>query len=266
MTWSITKALLWKEWRESRLKFLALLLAFHLPLVGFMRFATLLKKPSHDLAALEQMGQKILYATLFYQSAFNLTVGIFLLSFFAGSAFAGEYENNRLFFVLERPIRRRAFLAVKSAVYGLEALVCISASLFTTQLIVYLAYNLDGSPLLAIPPDDLADVTGAGLRGAVWLVVLGLAAFACSFLFGVYFEKWWAGMVAATITIAVLLYLLYFRIYDWMLFSFVHPDGAASRSIDNYARLEVLPLGLMLTAALLIYGAAHYVFERKEIS
>ncbi len=266
MTRSITKALLWKEWRESRLKFLALFLAFHLPLVGFLRFATLLKRPAHDLLAIEQMGHKILYATLFYQSAFNLTVGLFLLGFFAASAFAGEYEGNRLFFILERPVPRAAFLAVKSAVYGLEALVCISVSLLTSQLIVYLAYRMDGSPLLAIPGGDLADVATAGLRGMVWLGALGLVAFTCSFLFAVFFEKWWAGMAAGTITVAVLLYLLYFRIYQWMFFSFTHPSSAASPSIDDYARLEAVPLGLMLTAAFLIYGTAHSVFKRKEIS
>ncbi len=265
MNWSIIKALLWKEWRESRFKLLALALALHLPLVGYIRLASLLKNPDREAPALKLMAANILNGILFYQSAFNLTVGLFLVSFFAASAFAGEFEGNRLFFVLDRPVRRPLFLAVKSVVYGLEALVCICTSLFTSQLFVYLTYNLEGSSALAIPVENLATGWSAGLRGAIWLGVLGLVAFACSFLFGILFEKGWAGMVAGTVTVAVFLYLLYFTIYDWMLFSFVHPSGAATPSIDNYARLEVLPLGLLLAAALLLYAAAQQAFRRKEI-
>lgn len=263
MNWRMARALVWKEWRESRLKFLALLGAFHLPLIGFVRAAYFLKRPAHDLLAFKIAEQHNLYATLFYQSAFTITVGLFLVAFFGASAFAWDYEGNRVFFMFERPIKRRWFLAVKWSVYALEALVSLCVSLFSTQILVYLFYNADGSPVLAISGDQLAAVLQASGRGAVWLAALGLFAFAWSFFFGAWFQKWWTALVAGGAVVGLFLALMYFRIYGWMFLSFTHESPV---SIDRYAELHAAPLVVLLTAAIAAYAAAQLIFRRKEIA
>ncbi|RPI23318.1 MAG: hypothetical protein EHM61_20025 [Acidobacteria bacterium] len=265
MNGKMFRALLWKEWRESRLRFLALFCTFHLPLVFFYQAMRMLKGRQHDLFVFQIAAPRNMYATLFYQSAFNMTIGLFLIAFFAASAFSGEYEGNRLFFMFERPVRRGALLAVKWGVYMFEALVAICLSLFTSQLLVYLAYNADGSPVLAIPGEQLAEVLGACLRGAIWLAVLGAGAFGSSFLFAVVFPRWWTGMIAGTITVGTFLLFMYFRIYDWMFWAFTHQPGPAGPPIEKYARLEGGPLLWLLVPALLCYAASHHFLKRKEI-
>jgi len=262
MSWMMTRALIWKEWRESRLKFLALLGAFHLPLIGFIRAAHFLKQPNHDLLAFKLAEQHNLYATLFYQSGFAITVGLFLLAFFGASAFAWDYEGNRVFFVCERPVSRGWFLSVKWTVYAIEALVSVCVSLFTTQLFVYFFYNADGSPLLAVSAQELTGVLQASVRGAVWLAALGLSAFALSFFFGASLQKWWTALVAGGAVVGLFLALMYFKIYGWMLLRFTHESPV---SVDKYAELQTLPLVLLLLAGVVAYAAAQYVFRRKEI-
>ncbi len=262
MSWSMTRALVWKEWRESRLKFLALLGAFHLPLIGFVRAAYFLKRPEHDLLAFKMAEQHNLYATLFYQSAFAMTIGLFLVAFFGASAFAWDYEGNRVFFIFERPVSRAWFLSVKWTVYAAEALVSACVSLFTTQLFVYFFYNAEGSPVLAISEEQLTGVLQASVRGALWLAALGLGAFAWSFFFGAWFQKWWTALVAGGAAVGVFLALMYFRIYGWMLLRFTHETPV---SIDRYAQLQALPLVLLLLAVVAAFAAAQYVFRRREI-
>lgn len=262
MSWMMTRALAWKEWRESRLKFLALLGGFHLPLIGFIRVAYFLKQPAHDLLAFKVAEQRHLYATLFYQTAFTFTIGLFLIAFFGASAFAWDYENHRIFFVFERPVRRGWALSVKWVVYAAEAMVSVCISLFTTQLFVFLFYNAEGSPALAISGNQLAGVLQAAVRGAVWLAALGLAAFAWSFFFGALFQKWWTALVAGGTVVGLFLALMYFRIYSWMLLRFTHEMPV---SLDAYAVLAAVPLSLLLVASAAAFVAAQYVFGRKEI-
>jgi len=262
MSWTMTRAVIWKEWRESRLKFLALLGAFHLPLIGFIRAAYFLKQPDHDLFAFRLVENQHLYATLFYQSGFAITVGLFLIGFFGASAFAWDYESNRVFFIFERPVNRGSYLWLKWAVYASEAVAAVCVSLFTTQLIVWLFYNADGSPLLAIPIEQLTAVFQASFRGAVWLAALGLAAFAWSFFFGAWFQKWWTALVAGGTVVGLFLALMYFRLYGWILLRFTHEPPV---SLDNYAQLQAWPLVALLLSVVAACIAAQWVFRRREI-
>ena len=107
MTKNILKAMLWKEWRETRWKWLAFALAFHIPLFIACMVFTLREAARFDLYALsDSVAAQALAVTLVAQSSFLITAGLFLLAFFAVGSIGAELDNRSMFFLFERPVRR----------------------------------------------------------------------------------------------------------------------------------------------------------------
>jgi hypothetical protein len=84
VTSNIFKAMVWKEWRETRWKWLAFAAAFHIPLVIAALVVTFRESARFDLYALSDAvaAQGFAFAIVF-QSGFLSTAGLFLLAFFA---------------------------------------------------------------------------------------------------------------------------------------------------------------------------------------
>lgn len=139
MTRAMRRALVWKEWRETRWRWLAFVLAFHLPaLIG--TFVVLFnERVRFDLAvSTDQMAVTALNLALIVQSGFVLSAGLFLLAFFASAAVAPEIASHEMFFLFERPIRRREILRLKFLVGLIQAILCVGFSILTTLALVYL--------------------------------------------------------------------------------------------------------------------------------
>ena len=139
MTKSIMKAMLWKEWRETRWKWLAFAFAFHLPLL-FTGVSVLLRDTwRFDLYALSDgaaaMGMEL---AVVVQTIFLITAGLFLLAFFAVGSIGAELDNRSMFFLFERPVRRWQVLLFKYAVGALQTVTCVGLSLLSTLTVVYL--------------------------------------------------------------------------------------------------------------------------------
>src|SRR5258708_9303707 len=106
-------AIIWKEWREHRAKYIAYWLAINAPMllvalaVGISATA---RTPFADLSdgtVLKYLplalGEPLLLAT-----AFLLVTG-----FVAMATFSPEIENGSLFFVYEQPVSRHRYVAMK---------------------------------------------------------------------------------------------------------------------------------------------------------
>ena len=138
MTKAICKAMLWKEWRETRWKWLAFALAFHIPL-GIAALVVALREPARfDLYVLsDSVAAQVLDVTLIAQSGFLITAGLFLLAFFAVGSIGAELDNRSIFFLFERPVRRWHVLLFKYAVGAVQTTTCVGLSLLTTLTAVY---------------------------------------------------------------------------------------------------------------------------------
>ena len=265
MTKNILKAMLWKEWRETRWKWLAFAVAFHIPLCIAGLVVTFREEARFDLYALsDSVASYPFEFALVFQSGFLITAGLFLLAFFAVGSIGAELDNQSMFFLFERPVHRWQVLLFKYVVGALQTTTCVGLSLITTLTTVYLVIAAAATNVtLAGSWDTFALVVANGVRGAVWTTVIALMVYSATFLFSVWFEKWWIAVIAGAVSLVLMFYFFGSNLIDWVI-SKAKPDGDTI-NLEFYGRLEFLPILGMLLIASGLYLAAQYVFARKEM-
>jgi ABC-type transport system involved in multi-copper enzyme maturation permease subunit len=259
------KAMLWKEWRETRWKWAAFAVAFHIPLFIAGLVVTFRPEARFDLYALsDSVAVYPFEFALVFQSGFLITAGLFLLAFFAVGSIGAELDNQSMFFLFERPVRRWQVLLFKYLVGAVQTTTCVGLSLLTTLTVIYLVIAAAATNVsLAGSWDSFALVVANGARGAVWTTVIALMVYSGTFLFSVWFEKWWIAVIAGAVSLVLMFYFFGQNIIDWVI-SKAKPDGD-SVNLELYGRLEVLPILAMLLIAVGLYFASQYVFSRKEM-
>lgn len=266
MTKAIMKAMLWKEWRETRWKWLAFALAFHIPLgIACLVFA-LRESARFDLYALsDSVAKQALEVALIAQSSFLITAGLFLLAFFAVGSIGAELDNRSMFFLFERPVRRWHVLLFKYAVGAVQTTTCVGLSILSTLSLVYLIIAAAATNVtLAGSWGSFVVVASNGLRGTVWTMVIGLMVYSATFLFSVLFEKWWIAVIAGAVSLVGMFYFVGSDIFDWII-SAATRDRGGEIDLSLYGRIDPLPILVMLLVSAGLYFAAQYVFARKEM-
>jgi ABC-type transport system involved in multi-copper enzyme maturation permease subunit len=265
VTKNILKAMLWKEWRETRWKWLAFAVAFHIPLCISGLVVSFREEARFDLYALSD--SVVSYAfefALVFQSGFLITAGLFLLAFFAVGSIGAELDNQSMFFLFERPVHRWQLLLFKYAVGAVQTTTCVGLSLLTTLTTVYLVIAAAATNVsLAGSWDSFALVVANGARGAVWTTVIALMVYSGTFLFSVWFEKWWIAVIAGAVSLVLMFYFFGSNLIDWVI-SKAKPDGN-DINLEFYGRLEVMPILAMLMISAGLFFASQYVFARKEM-
>jgi hypothetical protein len=95
-------------------------------------------------------------------------------------------------------------------------------------------------------------------------MVIGLMVYSATFLFSVWFEKWWIAVIAGAVSLVGMFYYFGGNLFDMII-------SAATRGKDGdidlslYGRLEVGPILAMLMISAGLYFASQYVFARKEM-
>lgn len=266
MTKEMLKALLWKEWRETRWKWLAFAIAFHIPLAIAGLTILLRESVRFDLHVLSNtVAAQVLEIALVAQSSFLITAGMFLLAFFAVGSVGSELDNHSMFFLFERPIKRWQLLLFKYAVGAVQATTCVGFSLISTLAIVYTLMAA------AAPNVTFAGAWGAfalvaanGLRGSAWTMVIALMVYSATFLFSVWFEKWWIAVIAGAVSLVVMFYYFGDKLFEWII-SRATRSPRGDINLDFYGRLDPVPIIIMLMVSATLYFAAQYVFARKEM-
>lgn len=266
MTGNILKAMLWKEWRETRWKWLAFALAFHIPLFIAGLTFTLRETSRFDLYALsDSVAAQALEVVLVVQSAFLITAGLFLLAFFAVGSVGAELDNRSMFFLFERPVKRWHVLLFKYAVGAVQTTTCVGLSILTTLAAVYSVMAAAASNVtLAGSWGAFSAVVSNGVRGTVWTMVIAMMVYSATFLFSVWFEKWWIAVIAGAVSLIGMFYYFGGSLFDLII-------SAATRGKDGdvnlelYGRLAPVPILVMLTVSAGLYFASQYFFARKEM-
>ena len=267
MNREMMKALLWKEWRETRWKWLAFAVAFHLPLaIAALVYGTR-EDARFDIYALsDAVAVQALEVALVIQSGFLITAGLFLLAFFAVGSVGAELDNRSIFFLFERPVRRWHVLMMKYLIGAVQTMTCVGLSLLLTVTAVYATVvaaatnvTLDGSW------GAYAEVITYGLRGAAWTMLLALMVYSATFLFSVLFEKWWIAVIAGALSLVVMFYFFGAKLFEWIISRATQDTQDGGVNLELYGRLDPVPILFMLAAAASFYMASQYVFARKEM-
>ena len=107
-------------------------------------------------------------------------------------------------------------------------------------------------------------VISNGLRGTVWTMVIALMVYSATFLFSVWFEKWWIAVIAGAVSIVVMFYYFGANLFDWII-SAATRNKSGDVNLDLYGRLDPAPILVMLLVSTGLYFASQYVFARKEM-
>ena len=260
------KAMLWKEWRETRWKWLAFALAFHIPL-GIAGLALALRESVRfDLYAMsDAIAAQTLEVALVFQSGFLITAGLFLLAFFAVGSVGSELDNRSIFFLFERPVRRWQLLLFKYVVGAVQTTACVGLSILTTLAVVYFVMAAAATNVtLAGSWHSFVVVVSNGGRGAVWTTVIALMVYSATFLFSVWFEKWWIAVIAGALSLVGMFYYFGGDLFDWVI-NRATVAPRAGVTLEFYGRLAPLPILVMLLVSTGLFFASQYVFARKEM-
>lgn len=266
MTKAMLNAMLWKEWRETRWKWLAFAVAFHIPLAIAALTMALQESARFDIHALSNaVAAQVLEVALVAQSVFLITAGLFLLAFFAVGSVGSELDNHSMFFLFERPVKRWNVLIFKYTLGAVQATTCVGLSIISTLAIVYASMAATAPNVtLAGSWNSFALVVSNGLRGSVWTMVIALMVYSATFLFSVWFEKWWIAVIAGAVSIVGMFYYFGAMFFD-LIISAATRDKGGDINLDLYGRLDPVPILLMLVVSITLYFAAQYVFARKEM-
>lgn|GEM_PF-1364296 len=268
MTTEIIRAMLWKEWRETRWKWLAFAAAFHIPLFIAVLTLALRETVRFDLYAFsDALAGQALQVAVVAQSVFLITAGLFLLAFFAVGSVGAELDNRSIFFLFERPVKRWHVLLLKYAVGAVQTTTCVGLSILTTVAFVYsvMAAFAPGVTLSGSWGAFAAALTN-GARGTVWTMVIGLLVYSATFLFSVLFEKWWIAVIAGAISIVGMFYYFGDNLFEWIITRAARGNpGESGVNLELYGQLDPVPIIVMLLASAGLYLASQYVFERKEM-
>src|SRR5258708_22028336 len=125
------RAIIWKEWREHRAKYIAYWLVINSPVllvalaVGISAAA---RTPFADLSD----GTVLKYLPLALGEPVLLAFAFLLVTgYLAVATFAPEIEDGSLFFVSEQPVSRGRYIAMKLLIGGLQTVLAVCfATLF----------------------------------------------------------------------------------------------------------------------------------------
>jgi ABC-type transport system involved in multi-copper enzyme maturation permease subunit len=264
------KAMLWKEWRETRWKWLAFAFAFHIPL-GIAGLTMALRESARfDLYALsDSVAAQVLEFALVFQSGFLITAGLFLLAFFAVGSIGAELDNRSMFFLFERPVRRWQVLLFKYVVGAVQTTMCVGLSLLSTLTVVYLVMAAAAANVtLAGSWGSFVLLVSNGVRGTVWTTVIALMVYSATFLFSVWFEKWWIAVIAGAVSLVLMFYWFGGNLIDWVISRAARTSdgvGGGGVNLEFYSRLEIVPILVMLLVSSGLFFASQYIFARKEM-
>jgi len=116
--------------------------------------------------------------------------------------------------------------------------------------------------------DSFVLVASNGLRGTVWAVAVSLMVYSATFLFSVWFEKWWIAVIAGAVSLVLMFIYLGSYLVDWVVSRAMRntPNGEGEGiNLELYSQLEFAPIFGMLLIATGLYLASQYVFARKEM-
>jgi ABC-type transport system involved in multi-copper enzyme maturation permease subunit len=198
-------AIVWKEWREHRAKYLAYWAALNAPILIValaVGISTAARTPFADLS--DSTVLKYLPLAL-VESLLVATLFLLVTGFLAVATFSPEIEDGSLFFVYEQPLSRKRYVAMKLLIGGIQVvLAACFATLFATAA-AYAVMLLSGKVTGAGSAEAFRAVLAASARAAVWCSLISLIVFTGAALISALAPRWWIAAAGAVGIVVLLL-------------------------------------------------------------
>jgi ABC-type transport system involved in multi-copper enzyme maturation permease subunit len=277
------RAIIWKEWREHRAKYIAYWLVINAPMlllalaVGISAAARTPFADLSDSTILKYLplalGEPLLLAT-----AFLLVTG-----YLAVATFSPEVEDGSLHFVYEQPVSRQRYVAMKLLIGGFHvALAACFATLFAMAA-AYAMMLIGGKVTVAGSAGAFHAVLAASARAAVWCSLISLIVFTGSALVSALAPRWWLA-AAGSVGITVLLVAVGGDFFSFtadiaqgesmsigMGFSTGNPQWVTvSRAlhfseVNSFAHWRALPLLVAILITAVFSAVIPQLYARKEL-
>ena len=152
---------------------------------------------------------------------------------------------------------------------AVQTMTCVGLSLLTTLTAVYFVMAASATNVsLAGSWDSFLLIVANGVRGSVWTTIIALMVYSATFLFSVWFEKWWIAVIAGAVSLVLMFYYFGSNLIDWVISRAARQSdgpGGGGVNLEFYSRLELMPILAMLLISAGLYFASQYVFARKEM-
>jgi len=152
---------------------------------------------------------------------------------------------------------------------AVQTMTCVGLSLLTTLTAVYFVMAVAATNVtLAGSWGSFTLMVSNGVRGSVWTTVIALMVYSATFLFSVWFEKWWIAVIAGAVSLVLMFYYFGGNLIDWVISRAARTSdgvGNGGMNLEFYSRLELMPILFMLLISAGLYLASQYVFARKEM-
>ncbi len=243
-------ALLWKDLRQTRGKWWALLLVLNLPPLA----AGIVQAGNDTFATVADSDvSRFLRGGLSQHAGFVGTVGMFLGVVFAAASVAAEFNSRDVFFLLERPIRRAQVFGIKFLTGAVQTVAAIAVSFLVLMtwsygLLLLLAPNVS----LERSWQEFAITLGYVTRAIGWAGAIASAVYAATLFISVWSGKWWVSILACTALYLAVLVATRGHALDWT---------EAVGDLDRRIGL-VFPA---VVATIVFYLAGQKVFSLKEL-
>jgi hypothetical protein len=276
-------ALIWKDWREHRAKYLFYWVALNTPILAVAAVLAVSPGARTPFADLSD-GTALKYLPL--ALGVPLVVSTLLLlatGYLAVATFTPEIEDRTLLFVSEQPVSRQRYVAMKLLIGGVQVVLAVSFAALFAAVVAYGMMLASGRVTAAGTAGAFYAVLGAAARGAVWSSLISLIVFTGSALVAALVPRWWlaaAGSVA--LTVLLLIYAhdffsftadindndvmsitmgLHSGSWDWV--SVSRPWHLAE--VASFAQWRALPLAVAALAAAAFSAAIAQIYGRKEL-
>jgi hypothetical protein len=277
------RAILWKEWREHRAKYLAYWVVLNAPilLVAFaVAVSTAARTPFADLSnsTVLKYLPLALAEPLLLSTAFLTVTGLL-----AVATFYPELEDRSVFFVYEQPVPRTRYVAIKVLIGGFHV---ACATFFATVFAAVAAYGIllaSGKVTVAGSSEALRVVMAASLRGAMWCALISLVAFTLSALVSAVAPRAWLAAVGS-VAVTILLIVVGHNYFDY---TSDIPDGESASvnmgfssgssqwltvsrpmtlpEVAGFAHWRTKPFWFAVLLAIVLCFAIAQVYRRKEL-
>jgi ABC-type transport system involved in multi-copper enzyme maturation permease subunit len=277
------RAIIWKEWREHRAKYIAYWLAFNAPIlivalaVGISSAARTPFADLSDSTILKYLplalAEPILLATAF----------LLITGFLAIATFSPEIEDGSLFFVYEQPLSRRRYVGLKLLIGGIHVVVAVCFATLFAPALAYAMMLLSGKVTAAGSMAALSAVMAGAARATAWSSLISLIVFTGSALVAALAPRWWMA-AAGSVGIAALLTAVK---GDFFSFTADIADGdpmsigmalstgnaqwvTVSRAlhlseVNSFGHWRALPLLIAVLLTIVFSAAMAQVYSRKEL-
>lgn len=221
------RAIVLKEWREHRSKYLGYWFTLNTPVLVLalaLGLTSAARVPFADLSDANSM--KYLPLSLI-ESLLVASIFLILTGYLAVATFAPEIEDHSLFFMFEQPLSRAKYAAIKLLNGAGHVVLGTCSAVLLFPIVTWGIMLLSGKVTVAGSSQALGLVMALAGRAAVWSALLSLAAFTASALISALVPRWWlAALCSVLLSIAAIIWGIDFFFFDFF------PDSPGGESMN----------------------------------